>query len=146
MEIKPIKKSIDINAPREKVWSVLFNDETYRIWSGEFSEGSFAETDWQVGSKVKFMDESKGGMGGEIVANIQNELLTIKYDGVLKDGELVDDEDSKIWAGVTETYILTDVNGTTHLDVEAAMVDYIYDAMNEAWDRAMAKIKELAEK
>ena len=44
--------TIDINAPREKVWDVLWQDDSYRKWTSVFSEGSHAETDWKKGSKV----------------------------------------------------------------------------------------------
>ncbi len=48
METKKIQKSIEINAPAEKVWNVLFTDESYRIRAAEFAPGSYAETDWQL--------------------------------------------------------------------------------------------------
>ena len=41
MERKEFKTAID--APKEKVWDVLWNDETYRQWTTPFSEGSYAE-------------------------------------------------------------------------------------------------------
>lgn len=47
MALKEIIKDIDINASKEKVRHVLFDDATYRIWAAEFMEGSYAESDWQ---------------------------------------------------------------------------------------------------
>ena len=38
---------ITIDAPREKVWDVLWSDDTYREWTSVFSPGSRAETDWR---------------------------------------------------------------------------------------------------
>ena len=37
--------SIDINAPKEKVWNVLWDDDSYRKWTSAFAEGSYAKTD-----------------------------------------------------------------------------------------------------
>ena len=37
--------SININAPKEKVRKVLWDDSSYREWTSAFSEGSYAETD-----------------------------------------------------------------------------------------------------
>ncbi|SKB56451.1 hypothetical protein SAMN05660903_01467 [Salegentibacter salinarum] len=34
-----------INASREKVWEVLWSDDTYPKWTAPFSEGSRAESD-----------------------------------------------------------------------------------------------------
>ncbi len=51
-----------INAPREKVWQVLWNDATYREWTAAFQEGSYAETDWKKGSKVLFWMGNGSGM------------------------------------------------------------------------------------
>jgi len=54
--------STDIQAPRATVWNVLWNDATYREWTSVFSEGSYAVSDWNEGSKVQFLD-STGGSG-----------------------------------------------------------------------------------
>ena len=47
---------IAISAKPEKVWDVLWNDQTYREWTSVFSDGSHAETDWKKGSKVLFRE------------------------------------------------------------------------------------------
>ncbi len=60
METKEFK--ISINAPKEKVWDVLWNDPFYRAWTSVFAEGSHAETDWKKGSKVLFLDNKGRGM------------------------------------------------------------------------------------
>ena len=38
--------NIEINAGREKVWDVLFGEQTYPLWTAAFSEGSKVITDW----------------------------------------------------------------------------------------------------
>jgi len=40
--MKKIQFSTEINAPKEKVWNVLWDDATYRKWVSVFSEGSKA--------------------------------------------------------------------------------------------------------
>ena len=42
---KTLKKSIAINASKEKVWEVLMNDEYNRQWFSEFSQDTRVETD-----------------------------------------------------------------------------------------------------
>ena len=52
-----------INAPKEKVWKVLWDDESYRQWTTAFSEGSYAVTDnWRQRTEVKFLGPSGEGM------------------------------------------------------------------------------------
>ncbi|MBN8571144.1 MAG: SRPBCC domain-containing protein, partial [Ignavibacteria bacterium] len=96
-----INFSVQINAPREKVWSVLFDDATYREWTAAFHEGSYAETDWQEGSKALFLGPGgKDGMVSTIARNIPNEFLSIKHLGTVKDGvEDTTSEEVQKWAG-----------------------------------------------
>jgi uncharacterized protein YndB with AHSA1/START domain len=61
--MQKINFSISINAPKEKVWKVLWNDDSYRKWTSAFAEGSYAVTDnWKEGTKVKFLDPKGSGM------------------------------------------------------------------------------------
>jgi len=84
-EVKRIKKSIQINATKEKVWDVLFTDHYTRIWYAAFGEGSHADTDWEVGSKAIFADGSHSGLIAEVIVNQPNEKLSVEYTGVLND-------------------------------------------------------------
>lgn len=43
--------SIKINAPREKVYKMMLEDESYRKWTEAFYPGSYAETDWKKGKQ-----------------------------------------------------------------------------------------------
>ncbi|MDX5346119.1 MAG: SRPBCC domain-containing protein, partial [Hymenobacteraceae bacterium] len=83
--MKKLQYSVDINAPKEKVWEVLWNDETYRKWTSVFSEGSSAETDWQEGSKIHFLNGEGGGMYSVVAKNQPNEYMSIKHLGEVKD-------------------------------------------------------------
>lgn len=92
MEKQTIKKSIEINAQKEKVWDVLLNDKYIRTWYSAFGDGVKAETDWNLGSKAVFTDSSKSGMAGKIIAKKPGEILSVEYQGVVVDG--VEDYDS----------------------------------------------------
>ena len=146
MATKTIKQSVDIAAPRERVWDVLLKDETFRQWAAEFMEGSYAETDWQLGSKAAFLDPAGNGMIGRIVASDRPELLEISYDGQVVTGkEDFDSPEAQQFKGAREAYRLTERSGKTRLDIEADMAETYYADMSEAWVRALAKVKELAE-
>lgn len=146
MATRPIDKEIDVDAPRERVWDVLTGEATYRQWTAEFAEGSYAETDWQEGSSVRFLGPDGTGLVGRVVTNRRPELLDVEYTGVVGGGD--DDTTSelaRLWSGTHETYRLAEAGGGTHLAISAPMEDAYYDDMVAAWDRALARVKELAE-
>jgi len=146
MGTRTITKSIDIEAPPERVWDVLLDDATYRQWTAEFMAGSYADTDWQEGSTVRFLDPSGSGLLAHIAASRHPELVDIEYDGLVADGK--DDTESdhaREYRGSRETYRLTRTPSGTHLDISADMAEQYYDDMVAAWDRALAKAKALAE-
>ncbi len=136
-----------INASREKVWRILWDDATYRQWTSAFHPGSHAVTDWKKNSKVIFGDGTGNGMVSRIEENIPNEYMSIEHLGELKDG--VEDTTSdrvKQWAGAHENYTLKDINGTTELTVDMDLTEEFAEMFREIWPKALAKVKELAEK
>lgn len=135
---------ITINAPREKVWDALWEDKNYRTWTAVFAEGSSAKTDnWKEGTKVMFTDGTNNGMVALIEANRPNEFMSFKHLGMMKDGE---EADAGEWAGAHENYTLTAVGGQTDLAVDIDIADAFKDYFSETWPKALARIKELAEK
>ncbi len=139
--------NISIAAPREKVWDVLWTDETYRAWTSVFSEGSRAETDWQKGSKVFFTDGSGSGMVSRIDDLVLHELMSFQHLGELKDGvEDTTSERVQQWAGGREIYILKTVDGQTELTVELDLVEEFKEMFAGLFPKALDIVKELSEK
>lgn len=140
---------IIINAPREKVWKTLWNDETYRAWTSAFAPGSHFTTDWKEGSKVLFLDDKNMGMVSTIVTNRPNEYMSIKHLGIVKDGvEDYDSEESKKWGNSFENYTLKPVNEGTELVVDmssAGIPKEFQDYFAQTWPKALNTLKELAE-
>ncbi len=147
--MEKMKFNVDINAPASKVWNVLWDATSYPLWTNVFAEGSRAETDWQKGSKVLFVDNSNRGMVSRIVDNIPNQFMSIEHLGGYDNGvEDYESEQIKQWAGAQENYTLKETNGTTNLLVEmdlsgvdAKMIKYF----ESTWPKALQKVKELAE-
>ncbi len=143
--MKTIKKSIEISAPREKVWIVLVEDSYNRDWYSLFSAGTFAKTDWIQGHKVVFTDNKNNGMIGKISVKHPYELLTISFDGIVRNGmEDYESDEAKSIKGTEETYRLSDSNGHTRLEVSADMSDEYFDEMSKAWENALQRISELS--
>ncbi|HEX8531206.1 MAG TPA: SRPBCC domain-containing protein, partial [Cytophagales bacterium] len=137
---------IVIDAPRETVWDILWNQATYPEWTAVFSPGSRAVTTWQQGSKVLFVDGSNAGMVATVVENQPPAFMSFKHLGMVKDG--VEDLDSDLvrpWAGALENYSLSTENGKTRLTVEMDITPEHKDYFVNAWPLALAQVKQLAE-
>ncbi len=139
--------STSINAPKEKVWKVLWDDASYREWTSAFCDGSFAETEnWKEGSEVQFLDPNNCGMVSKVVVNKPNEYMSFQHLGEIKDG--VEDRSSdkvKEWAGATENYTLKETGGVTALAVDLDIADEYKDMFAEMWPKALSKVKTLSE-
>lgn len=140
--------SVEINASKEHVWQILWNDATYRQWTSAFSETSHAVTDnWKEGTKVLFLDGSGAGMVSRVAANRPFEYMSFEHLGEVKDG--VEDTTSdkvKPWSGSHENYTLTELNGMTTVDIEMDINNEFKDMFEQLWPKALAKLKEIAEK
>lgn len=141
------KFSSIINAPREKVWEILWGPETYPAWRAVFAEGSKAITDWEQGSKVLFLNGENEGMVSMIDRKKENELMSFKHIGMVdKEGhEDLESEKVRAWTGALETYRLEDQNGGTELIVEMDLADEYRAYFLETWPKALDKLKELSE-
>jgi hypothetical protein len=138
--------SIDIKAPREKVWDTIIGAETYRQWTSVFSPDSHVDTDWKEGSKAIFGDGKGNGMVSMIEKNIPNQFLSIKHLGVIKNGvEDTESEEVKLWAGALENYTLEENNGTTTLRIDMDSNEDFIDFFTNTWPKALEKVKEISE-
>lgn len=138
--------SVDINAPKEKVWDILWSKGKYETWTAVFSEGSTVETDWIEGSKVLFTDGKGSGMVSKIAANKPNEYMSFTHLGEMHNGvEDTTSEKVKQWQGATESYTLTENNGGTKLDVDMDISPDYKDYFQDTWPKAIEVIKSLAE-
>jgi hypothetical protein len=141
-----LKFSTQIRAPREKVWNVLWNDITYRKWTSVFNEGSYAESDWNEGSKVNFLSPTGDGMYSRIDKKVPNEFMSFKHLGVIKEGkEQPQDEETKKWSGAMEDYRLKEANGLTELIVETDVTEDFQEYMEKTFPMALEKVKDLSE-
>ena len=136
----------NINAPREKVWNILWSKGNYENWTSVFSEGSTAISDWNEGSKILSTDGTGNGMVSKIAVKKPNEYMSFQHLGEIKDGvEDTTSEKVKIWQGSQENYRLTSNGETTILDVEMDISAEFKEYFLDTWPKAMEAIKTLAE-
>lgn len=144
--MKKLHFSTEINAPRERVWRVLWDDKTYRQWTAAFHEGSHAESDWKEGSKILFLGPDGSGMVSRIAQLKPNEYMSFEHLGELKDGkEDLEVAKEKGWAGSQENYTLKDKNGKTELFVELDSEGDFWEFLQNTFPKALQRVKELAE-
>jgi len=142
--------SIEINAPRKKVWKTMLDDDSYRIWTEVFMPGSYYVGDWTTGSKILFLAPDKtgaiAGMVSRIRENRKYEFISIEHLGLVESGK--EDTSSpavKEWAGAQENYTFEERNGTTRLLVELDLEDKYKEMFQDTWPKALQKLKQLAE-
>ncbi len=131
-----------IDAPREKVWEALWNDDNYRQWTEAYTPGSHAISDWNESDPIRFMDAKNNGMFGVIETKIDNEVMVFKQLGDVLDGV----EMKREWAGAREQYFLLERDGKTKLKVSVDVLKEYVDYMNETTPKALEKLKHIAEK
>ncbi|MEZ4943238.1 MAG: VOC family protein [Saprospiraceae bacterium] len=134
--------SIDIAAPGSRVWKTLWNDVSYRQWTAVFHEGSYAESDWQEGSPIRFLGPGGDGMSSRIARLIPNEFMSFEHLGEIKNGV---EELDKAWSGAQENYRLRPTDSGTELSVELDMDDSFAEYFQQTFPKALASVKALAE-
>lgn len=135
--------SIDLPAPRARVWSLMLDDASYRDWTSAFCPGSYYEGEWRTGADIRFLSPDGGGMRARIEAAEFPAYVSIEHLGELREGKAVD---ASNWANVFERYRLTELpEGATHLEVELTDVPEAYvEMMNQLWPKALERLKAMA--
>src|SRR5688572_6032188 len=115
--MKNLKHSIEINASKEKVWEVLWDDQTLRDWANIIDEGTYMTGTLEEGKEVNFIGNSDEGVSYGVTSRVEK---LIPYEYILftriadikvsKDG-LIEKRDNQ-WTGGTEDYKLEENNGT----------------------------------
>jgi len=140
-----------IDAPKEKVWRTMLDDDTYRVWTEAFMPGSHYIGEWSKGSKILFLAPGEkgelSGMVSRIKENRPYEYISIEHIGVVQDGkEDTSSEAVKQWAGALENYTFKEKDGRTELRVDLDSAEEYQEMFQDIWPKALQKLKELAEK
>jgi uncharacterized protein YndB with AHSA1/START domain len=138
-----VQKSIEINASASKIWEVLTNSEMAKKWIKEFwTDFGSLESDWKLGSPVLWK-VSNGKIGAEGNVSIAEPYTMLQFSFKVNDTPVFKQEDLN--------YKIEDLDGRSVLVV--SMGDFgdtpehemCYSGAVESWDKALPKIKELAE-
>lgn len=137
---------IEINAPVEKVWFSMWDNDNYLKWTSAFCEGSYAVSDWKEGSRIHFLTPNGDGMYSVIEVLDLNKQMSFKHLGNIKNKEEQPlDEASKLWSGATENYYLESKGNVTILSVKMDVVDEYVAFFNESFTKGLDIIKDNSE-
>lgn len=141
--INNLEFSIDIKADKATIWNALWKEESYRAWAAVFFEGSYTINDnWEEGSIVHFLGPDQSGIYSKIEKHIPNRIIQFKHLGNVVNGkEQPIDDETKKWAGATESYKLTEGTNTNILSVEIDVMDEHLEFMKQTFPRALEIIK-----
>lgn len=151
--MKKLTYTIEINASATKAYNYMLgleNKKTYESWTAEFNPTSTYTGSWDKGSRIDFtgIDEegNLGGMMGKIAENTPNEFVSIQYLGIIENGkEITSGEKVETWINLLENYTFEEKNGNTKLTVNISSPEEYTDYFNEAWNKALTKLKSLIE-
>lgn len=143
--MKRLEFTARINAPRERVWHTMLDDATYRDWTRAFSEGSYFEGDWSEGSVMRFLGpDGQGGLAHRVRECRPFERVAMTVIGVIENGAVKQAPGE--WTGAIEEYTLRDAGDQTELHVAVDTAEQYAGMMNDGWNKALARLKELAER
>lgn len=140
MKTQTIDQQIEINAPAEKVWQVLWNKDYYEKWAAAFTPGSHYIGDLKQGGRIKFLDPHNNGMESDVASLTKNREVTFHHLHELEAGK-----EGKSLGNMQEKYSLNEQDGITTLSLTSDMPDEYFSEMDASTTKALQTIKELAE-
>lgn len=141
-----VEFQITIKASPEKIWKVLWNNDTYTEWTSPFMPNSRVEAEWKVGAIVKFLGPDENGMLSKIVKYNPYKEIFFTHQGVVNKGmEDTNSAGAKEWQGAVENYTFIENNGVTELKIKADIIEKYITSFNKAWPKALSIVKELSE-
>jgi uncharacterized protein YndB with AHSA1/START domain len=137
--------SIEIQAPREKVWNTLWDDKTFRDWASIVDEGTYMVGEIKEGNAVQFISSVSGYGVTSLIEKLDlNEFVSFRQTADTKDsGER---EREKEWTGGEESYLLAETDGVTTLTVNIDVPSGLEEIFKDRFPKALERVKTLAEK
>lgn len=143
--MKKLQFSIEIKAPRERVWNTLWEDKTFRDWANIIDEGQYMVGEIEEGNEVQFISSVNGyGVTSLVEKLVPNEFVLFRQmTDTMESGEK---EREKEWAGGAESYSLAEKDGVTILTVDTDVPPGQVETFKVRFPKALERVKILAEK
>ncbi|MDF2930926.1 MAG: ATPase [Chryseobacterium sp.] len=139
--METLEYNIGIDATPERVWTVLWDDLSYRQWTSAFTEGSFYIGTWEKDSLMKFFDPNNNGMYSRVLKNDPNKEMTFLHLGEIYDGVEVPQD----WGDAIESYILEETETGTNLTAKINTSEEFKGFFEDKFPAALQNVKNLSE-
>ncbi|EKE27297.1 MAG: hypothetical protein ACD_3C00226G0016 [uncultured bacterium (gcode 4)] len=146
--MEKLRYSIDIHAPKKKVWETMLNDDTYRKWTEVFNPPgsvSYYKGEWKEGSSMLFLWQDENWVSG-MISKIK-EVRPFDYLSIQHLWEIINGKET-YWPetqDARENYTFIEKDGFTQVLVELDSKEEYKDMFEEMWPEALKKLKILSE-
>lgn len=143
--MKEMQFQVEINAPKDRVWDTLWQDETLRQWASIIDPGTYMVGELKEGNEVQFISSENGyGVTSLVEKLTPGEFLLLRHHAdTQEDGKR---ERAQEWTGGEESYKLAEKDGITTLvaafDVPLELEEYF----KVNYPKALERVKELTER
>ncbi len=142
--MKELEFSIEINAPKEKVWATLWEDATFRDWASIIDEGTFMKGEMKQGNEIEFISAVNGYGVTDLIEKLNpNKFVLFRHSADTK--ESGQQQREKEWIGGKESYSLTENEGATTLVVKTDVPQEQEETFRIRLPKALERIKALVE-
>jgi uncharacterized protein YndB with AHSA1/START domain len=141
--MKAMRFSIEIHAPKERVWETLWRDETLRDWAGVIDPGTHLVGDLQAGNEVQFIAANGYGVTSLVAELVPGEYLLLRHRADTQEHGTMERDDE--WTGGEESYSLAEDDGTTTLTVAFDVPPELEAEFQVNYPKALARVRDLAE-
>jgi hypothetical protein len=143
--MKEMQFSIEINAPKERVWDTLWQDETFREWASIIDPETYMVGELKEGHEIQFISGANGyGVTSLVEKLVAGEYLLLKHHAdTQEDGKR---EREKEWTGGGESYSLATKDSSTTLSVALDVPPELKEYFEVNYPKALERVKVLAER
>src|SRR5262245_49296999 len=135
--MKEMQFTVEINAPKKRVWDTLWQDETLREWAGIIDPGTYMVGELKEGNEVQFISGNGYGVTSLVEKFVANDFLRLRHHADTQEKGKREREDQ--WTGGKESYSLAEKDGITTLtatfDVPPELEEYFKDNYPQALER-----------
>jgi uncharacterized protein YndB with AHSA1/START domain len=142
--MKEMQFSAEIDAPKEKVWDILWQDKTFREWAGIIDPGTYMLGELKEGGEIQFISAENGyGVTSTVTKLVPGEFALLTHTADTQDfGKRLRETD---WTGTEESYSLSEKDGVTTLTVAFELPEKMEEYFKTTYPKVLDRIKELAE-
>lgn len=136
--------SIEIKAPKERVWDTLWQDETFREWASIIDPQTYMVGELIEGNEIQFISGASGyGVTSLVKKLVPGEFLRLRHRADTQEEGTRERE--KEWTGGEESYSLASKDGATTLTVAVDVPLELEEYFKVNYPKALERVKVLAE-